>query len=116
MASLIGQTIKGYEFREQAGAGGAGAVFRCFQPSLGREVAGRPVVIRPLDGLVVRVAAVVKDVPLGDAQVFEQVSEGVGQARRIRVDVLNREVLDRAVEAHMRLLRREQVDKLLAKR
>ncbi|MBL8147720.1 MAG: protein kinase, partial [Anaerolineae bacterium] len=39
MATLIGQAIKGYEFRERVGAGATGAVYRCFQPSLGREVA-----------------------------------------------------------------------------
>ena len=39
MATLIGQSLKGYEFRERVGAGAAGAVYRCFQPALGREVA-----------------------------------------------------------------------------
>jgi len=39
MAALVGQTLKGYEFREQAGAGGYGAVYRALQPAIGREVA-----------------------------------------------------------------------------
>ncbi len=38
-ASLIGQVIRGYEFIEQIGEGGFGAVFRARQSSLGRDVA-----------------------------------------------------------------------------
>ncbi|MFZ4815279.1 MAG: protein kinase domain-containing protein, partial [Phototrophicaceae bacterium] len=36
---LTGQMIKGYEFRELLGTGGFGAVYRAFQPAVGREVA-----------------------------------------------------------------------------
>ncbi len=32
-------TVKGYELREQVGAGGFGAVYRAYQPAVGREVA-----------------------------------------------------------------------------
>jgi WD40 repeat protein/serine/threonine protein kinase len=39
MDNLSGQTIKGYELREQIGAGGFGAVYRADQPLVGREVA-----------------------------------------------------------------------------
>ena len=39
MDDLSGQTIKGYELREQIGAGGFGAVYRAYQPVVGREVA-----------------------------------------------------------------------------
>src|SRR5262249_37349601 len=39
MDNLTGQTIKGYELREQVGAGGFGAVYRAYQASVGREVA-----------------------------------------------------------------------------
>src|SRR5579859_2111343 len=39
------RTIKGYELREQVGSGGFGAVYRAFQPAVGREVAVK--VIRP---------------------------------------------------------------------
>ncbi|GAG97087.1 unnamed protein product, partial [marine sediment metagenome] len=34
-----GQTIRGYELKEQIASGGFGAVFRAFQSSVGREVA-----------------------------------------------------------------------------
>jgi serine/threonine protein kinase len=36
---LIGQNIKGYQLRELIGEGGFGAVYRAFQPGVGREVA-----------------------------------------------------------------------------
>lgn len=39
MNDLSGRTIRGYEIREQIGAGGFGAVYRAFQPILKREVA-----------------------------------------------------------------------------
>ncbi len=39
MDNLSRQTIKGYELRERIGAGGFGAVYRAFQPAVGREVA-----------------------------------------------------------------------------
>jgi len=39
MASLTGTTIKGYELREQVGAGGFGAVYRAYQAVIDREVA-----------------------------------------------------------------------------
>jgi serine/threonine-protein kinase len=39
MENLSGQVIKGYELREQIGAGGFGAVYRAHQPIVGREVA-----------------------------------------------------------------------------
>ncbi|MFC1959501.1 protein kinase [Chloroflexota bacterium] len=39
MANLAGQTIKGYEIREVAGAGGFGAIYKAFQPVVKREVA-----------------------------------------------------------------------------
>src|SRR5690242_21519023 len=45
MDHLTGQTIKGYELRECLGQGGFGAVYRAFQPLLGRDVAVK--VIRP---------------------------------------------------------------------
>src|SRR5215510_13816968 len=39
MDNLAARVIKGYELREQVGAGGFGAVYRAFQPAVGREVA-----------------------------------------------------------------------------
>src|SRR6266852_163005 len=39
MQNLSGQIIRGYELREAIGAGGFGAVYRAFQPVVGREVA-----------------------------------------------------------------------------
>lgn len=39
MHDLSGTNIKGYELRERIGAGGFGAVYRAFQPAVGREVA-----------------------------------------------------------------------------
>jgi serine/threonine protein kinase len=39
MDHLSEQTIKGYELRERIGAGGFGAVYRAYQPVVGREVA-----------------------------------------------------------------------------
>src|SRR5215468_6666216 len=39
MDTYINRIIKGYELREQIGAGGFGAVYRAHQPSVGREVA-----------------------------------------------------------------------------
>jgi serine/threonine protein kinase len=36
---LTGQTIRGYEIRENIGAGGYGAVYRAYQPAVSREVA-----------------------------------------------------------------------------
>src|SRR5712692_8112137 len=33
------RTVKGYELREQVGAGGFGVVYRAYQPTVGREVA-----------------------------------------------------------------------------
>src|SRR3954451_29912 len=45
MDDLSGQTFKGYELRECLGQGGFGAVYRAFQPLLGRDVAVK--VIRP---------------------------------------------------------------------
>jgi serine/threonine protein kinase len=39
MHDFIGQTIKGYEIRQQLGAGGFGAVFRAYQAAVEREVA-----------------------------------------------------------------------------
>jgi WD40 repeat protein/serine/threonine protein kinase len=39
MSDLSRQTIRGYELRERLGAGGFGAVYRAFQPVVGREVA-----------------------------------------------------------------------------
>ena len=33
------RTIRGYELREQIGAGGFGEVYRAYQPSVSREVA-----------------------------------------------------------------------------
>ncbi len=37
--SLLGNEIKGYELRELIGTGGFGAVYRAYQPIIGREVA-----------------------------------------------------------------------------
>ncbi|MFN8420281.1 MAG: serine/threonine-protein kinase [Anaerolineae bacterium] len=37
--SLLGQTIKGYEIREELGAGSFGMVYKAYQPMVGREVA-----------------------------------------------------------------------------
>lgn len=45
MEDLSGQTIKGYEVREQIGAGGFGAVYRARQSTVNREVAIK--VIKP---------------------------------------------------------------------
>src|SRR3954453_5856497 len=39
MGNLSGTVIRGYELRDLVGAGGFGAVYRAFQPSVGREVA-----------------------------------------------------------------------------
>jgi WD40 repeat protein/serine/threonine protein kinase len=39
MDNLSGRTIKSYELRECVGSGGFGAVYRAYQPSIGREVA-----------------------------------------------------------------------------
>ncbi|MEO0565074.1 MAG: serine/threonine-protein kinase, partial [Chloroflexota bacterium] len=39
MDTLAGQVIKGYELREEIGAGGFGAVYRAYQPAVEREVA-----------------------------------------------------------------------------
>ena len=39
MTSLMGNTIKGYEFRTLLGTGTFGAVYRAYQPVIGREVA-----------------------------------------------------------------------------
>src|SRR5215813_8018733 len=39
MDTLTSRTVKGYELREQVGAGGFGAVYHAYQPSVGREVA-----------------------------------------------------------------------------
>lgn len=39
MTDLIGNTIKGYEFRTLLGTGTFGAVYRAYQPVIGREVA-----------------------------------------------------------------------------
>ena len=36
---IVGQVIKGYELREEIGAGGFGAVYRAYQSTVGREVA-----------------------------------------------------------------------------
>jgi len=41
----FGRSVRGYELREQAGAGDFGVVYRAYQPSVGREVAIK--VIRP---------------------------------------------------------------------
>src|SRR5258708_39996011 len=39
MDEFSNRVIKGYELRERVGAGGFGAVYRAYQPSVGREVA-----------------------------------------------------------------------------
>ncbi len=39
MNEFSNRTLKGYEFRERIGHGGFGAVYRAYQPSVGREVA-----------------------------------------------------------------------------
>jgi WD40 repeat protein/serine/threonine protein kinase len=39
MEELVGQRIKGYELRDMIGVGGFGAVYRAYQPQVGREVA-----------------------------------------------------------------------------
>ena len=39
MDDLTGQVIRGYELRERVGTGGFGAVYRAYQPIVGREVA-----------------------------------------------------------------------------
>src|SRR5258708_38498862 len=39
MDDLTNRVIKGYEFKECIGAGGFGAVYRAYQPAVGREVA-----------------------------------------------------------------------------
>ncbi len=38
-ASFTGETIRGYQIWEKIGEGGAGTVYRAYQPSVGREVA-----------------------------------------------------------------------------
>jgi WD40 repeat protein/class 3 adenylate cyclase/tRNA A-37 threonylcarbamoyl transferase component Bud32 len=43
--TAFGRTVRGYELREQVGAGDFGIVYRAYQPSVGREVAVK--VIRP---------------------------------------------------------------------
>ncbi|MBX3083226.1 MAG: protein kinase [Anaerolineae bacterium] len=39
MDNLLGQTVKGYEIREQIGVGSFGVVYKVYQPMVGREVA-----------------------------------------------------------------------------
>ena len=39
MEDLSNRVIKGYELRQRVGAGGFGAVYRAYQPTIGREVA-----------------------------------------------------------------------------
>src|ERR1041384_2710160 len=39
MENLSNRVIKGYELRECVGEGGFGAVYRAYQPAIGREVA-----------------------------------------------------------------------------
>ncbi len=39
MENILGTEVKGFELRELIGAGGFGAVYRAYQPSVGREVA-----------------------------------------------------------------------------
>ena len=39
MDKFAGRVVKGYELREQVGAGGFGAVYRAYQPAVDREVA-----------------------------------------------------------------------------
>ncbi len=39
MDKLIGHQVRGYEISEQLGGGGYGAVYRAFQPAVGRDVA-----------------------------------------------------------------------------
>src|SRR5260221_3949539 len=39
MDDLTNRVIKGYEFKECIGAGGVGAVYPAYQPTVGREVA-----------------------------------------------------------------------------
>ena len=39
MSDLSGRTIRGYELREQIGAGGYGAIYKAYQPAVEREVA-----------------------------------------------------------------------------
>jgi serine/threonine protein kinase len=46
MELLSKRIIKGYEIRERIGAGGFGAVYRAFQPSVGREVAIKVILLQ----------------------------------------------------------------------
>jgi WD40 repeat protein len=46
MENLSGQVIKGYELREQLGAGGFGAVYLAYQPLIKREVAVKVILPR----------------------------------------------------------------------
>ena len=61
-----------------------------------------------------RILDVIEDIGLGDAQVFEQMPEGIGQVGRLGIVMRWREAFDRAFKKLVRLARSQGVDKLMA--
>jgi len=74
----------------------------------------RPVLRGPVGGLVLGIAAELKDVPLRDAQVFEQHPGGVGKVRDFFTAEFHGKVLDHIFELRMSAFAFEQVDQMIA--
>lgn len=73
----------------------------------------RLVLVRPVEVLVLRIDDVVEDVPLGNADVLQQMPERAIHVRWDGVVVLLGEVRNGVLERHVRLPLREQVNKVL---
>src|SRR5947209_2362129 len=75
-----------------------------------------PIILRPAELFVFRIAAEIENVPLRDAQMFEEHPCRMRQSLRDRATQFSRKITDDLVESRMRVAAIEQFEKMFAER